>query len=249
MIVYASRTGTARNLAAMRLYGWRLFVVASADWRTEGFKYAIDNGAWHCHTHGKQWDEGRFRGLVEKLGDRADFIIAPDIVAGGLASLALTESWLPRLNGLRLVSVQNGMEPRDVRFMLGSTVGIFVGGSTDWKLATLPAWGRLAGEVGCYLHVGRVNTMRRIRMCGQAGADSFDGTTGSRFEVNIHRLARGMRQDGWSWDRDVDNHGSTVSKALQGEFRETESRSESLKTSTNSSQIGNDSERQLTLKW
>ena len=51
MIGYASRTGTKRNLAALRDAGWRLLV--SAAGRCEplrghaaSFAYALDNGAW-----------------------------------------------------------------------------------------------------------------------------------------------------------------------------------------------------------
>jgi hypothetical protein len=40
MIAYASRTGTKRNLEAMRQNGWRLLVSAKGVLRTEGFKYA-----------------------------------------------------------------------------------------------------------------------------------------------------------------------------------------------------------------
>jgi len=32
----------------------------------------------------------------------------------------------------------------------------------------------MAVALKCYYHVGRVNTVRRIRRCWQAGADSFD---------------------------------------------------------------------------
>jgi hypothetical protein len=45
MAGYASRTGTRRNLAALRDAGWRLLVSAEAELRTEGMRYALDNGA------------------------------------------------------------------------------------------------------------------------------------------------------------------------------------------------------------
>lgn len=45
MIGYASRTGTRRNLDALRAAGWRLMVSARGALRTEGFPYALDNGA------------------------------------------------------------------------------------------------------------------------------------------------------------------------------------------------------------
>lgn len=192
-MAYASRTGTRRNLAALRAAGWGLLVTPAVP-RTEGFdRFCVDNGAWSAFCQGTAWDPGAFSALVDAVGT-GDFVVAPDIVAGGLASLALTESWLPRLPGLRLIAVQDGMTPADVRPLLGATVGIFVGGSTDWKLATLPAWGRLAKEAGCYLHVGRVNSKRRIYACAYVGADSFDGTSVSRYAVTLPKLDGARRQ-------------------------------------------------------
>lgn len=195
---YASRTGTARNLDALRAAGWGLMVSATGALRTEGFEpYALDNGAWTAHQQGRPFDEGAFSCAVEALGHGAEFVIAPDIVCGGLASLRLSESWLSRLKPFgrrRLVPVQNGMEPADLRALLSADVGIFVGGDTTWKEATLPIWGRLARETGCYLHVGRVNSARRILLCQLAGADSFDGTSVSRFAKTINLLDAARRQ-------------------------------------------------------
>jgi hypothetical protein len=86
------------------------------------------------------------------------------------------------------------MAPDDVRRLLGARRGIFVGGSTGWKLATARAWGVLAREVGCHLHIARVNTTRRIRLCQDAGADSFDGTSATRFAVTCAPLSAAVAQ-------------------------------------------------------
>lgn len=191
-MAYASRTGTARNLAALRECGWGLMVSATGALRTEGFgTYALDNGAWTAHQKGQPFDAGAFRRAVDLLGAGAEFVVAPDIVCGGLESLRLSEAWLPLLaqsGRRRLVPVQNGMIPADVRGLLGPQIGIFVGGDTAWKEATLPVWGDLARATGCYLHVGRVNSARRIRLCQLASADSFDGTSVTRFASTIGRL-------------------------------------------------------------
>lgn len=196
MLPYASRTGTRRNLAVMRSAGWRI-LVTPAEPRTEGFPYALDNGAWSAFQTGTPWNEEAFVRLCATLGDGADFVVAPDIVAGGLDSLRLTEAWLPRrasVARIRLVAVQDGMSADDVRPLLGPAVGIFVGGSTAWKLWTMRAWGMLARERGAHLHVGRVNTARRIRLCQDAGADSFDGTSVSRYATTLELLDSTLRQ-------------------------------------------------------
>lgn len=215
MIPYASRTGTRRNLDALRAAGWRLMVSARGVLRSEGFRYALDNGAW---TAFREYQEGKratpapdlaaFAVAVDRMGAGADFIIVPDIVLGGARSLALSRAWLRRLrrrSELRsvplLLAVQNGMEPSDVERFLGPRVGIFVGGDTDWKLATMAQWARLAHERGAICHVGRVNSAKRARLCDIAGVDSFDGSGPSRFEKCLGQIDAAFDQrdlEGWA---------------------------------------------------
>lgn len=164
MIGYASRTGTRRNLDALRAAGWRLMVSARGVLRTEGFRYALDNGAWTSHQRGEPFDVGAFERAVERLGPGADFIVAPDIVGGGLASLDVSVRWLPMLVRIApvLLAVQDGMQVRDVEPWLRTRVGIFVGGSTEWKERTMLQWGGLARDARCYLHVGETETCGAI---------------------------------------------------------------------------------------
>lgn len=195
MIAYASRTGTRRNLRALREADWRLLVSARGVLRTEGFRYGLDNGAWTAHQRGEDFDREAFELAVELLGAGADWIVVPDVVADAVRTLRMAERWLPTLEHYPvLVAVQNGMEAADVRPWLGPRCGIFLGGDTTWKLATMRAWGELALERGCHYHVGRVNSARRIELCHEAGAHSFDGTSVTRFADSIGRLDRALRQ-------------------------------------------------------
>lgn len=196
MIAYASRTGTRRNLVALRDAGWRILVSARGVLRNEGLPYALDNGAWTAFTQGEPFNVGAFEKALDLMGAEADWVASPDIVGGGMRSLELSESWLPRLIDARLVliPVQDGLTASDVRPLLGNRVGIFLGGSTEWKLSTMREWGELAREVGCYYHVARVNTRRRIEMCSEAGATSFDGSSASRFAASLPSLERARCQ-------------------------------------------------------
>lgn len=202
MIAYASRTGTKRNLTALRDNGWRLLVSAAGCLRSEGFQYALDNGAWSAFSQGRPFDERAFELALRRMGAAADWTVVPDIVAGGLASLELSLRWMPRVlneSPRALIAVQNGMEPSDVRPFLGTRVGIFVGGDTAWKLRTLATWGRLGRDTGCWVHVGRVNSAKRIHQCGVDGAHSFDGTSVTRFAKNLGRLEHARQQLALPW--------------------------------------------------
>lgn len=207
MLAYASRTGTRRNLAALRAAGWRLLLSpAGCGLNPMGFRYCLDNGAWHHHQAGTPFDENAFEGALALRGGGADFVVVPDIVCGGAASLDFSRRWLPRVlaeTQLALIPVQNGMTPAELRPLLGSRVGLFVGGDDEWKEQSAWGWGQLAQEVGCYLHVGRVNSIRRISICAAAGAHSFDGTSASRFAVTIPKLDRARRQRALFWRDDT----------------------------------------------
>lgn len=196
MIAYASSTGTKRNRAALAAAGWRLFVTPETREKPGGFRYALDNGAWTAFATGRPWDEAGFLRLVDRLGAGADFLVLPDIVAGGLASLDLSLSWAPRLAGAcpLLLAVQNGMDKAMIAPLVGPRLGLFVGGDTPWKEATMATWGRVARETGAYLHIGRVNSARRIALCAHAGADSFDGSSVSRYAVTLPRMDNARRQ-------------------------------------------------------
>lgn len=197
---YASRTGTRRNLALLREKGWRLMVSATGCHRNEGFSYAIDNGAWTNYQQGRPFDPRPFERLLDSHGAGADWAVLPDIVAGGLYSLRMSLDWLKRVQEFAryvLLPVQNGMTSADVEPHVGGRVGIFVGGDDVWKEKTMPIWGELAERRGCLLHVGRVNTARRIKACQLAGAHSFDGTSGTRWAVTIDALDNARRREAW----------------------------------------------------
>ncbi len=197
MICYASATTTRRNLHEMQVHGWRLlFSAPRMDLWAPGWRYALDNGAWTAFANGTRWDEGAFRAMVEQYAAGADWVIAPDVVAGGLGSLRLSERWLPWLSDRCrrvVVAVQDGMTPDDLRSIVGDQVGIAVGGSTEWKVGQLGR--RTWADLPCWRHALRVNTARRIALCSDL--DSFDGSSPSRFSVNTARLTGASRQLDW----------------------------------------------------
>lgn len=197
MIAYASNTRTRRNLFRLREANWRILLTPSNPKKPDGFRFAIDNGAWTCFMQNKAFNDEKFIQLVEASGECADFVVLPDVVQGGTKSFDLSSLWLHKLRGLHLLfPVQDGMNVHDVEAMLTThcDVGLFLGGSTEYKLATMPFWGAMAARLGRWLHVGRVNTARRIRLCAEAGVTSFDGTSATMFSCNVDKLENARRQ-------------------------------------------------------
>lgn len=200
MIAYASRTGTRRNIALLKAAGWRWMISPKGRMglNLEGMGYALDNGAWTCFMNGEPFDEPAFCLALDRFGENADWIVIPDIVAAGAASIEFSDQWLPRLRAggfnRLMLAVQNGMESHHALPYLRQGIGIFVGGDTDWKLATLGHWAALAHEHGQTCHAVRVNTARRIRLCAAAAVDSFDGSGPSRFADELPRLDIARRQ-------------------------------------------------------
>lgn len=196
MRAYAAALGKGRNQEALCRAGWG-FMCLPDRLQSHGQPFALDNGAWGAFQKGQRLNELAFYRAVERVGASADFIVVPDIVCGGRQSLDLSLRSLEKLSGVparKLIAVENGFKWSDVADYVGSDVGIFVGGDTEWKLTTLPVWGELCARAGVYLHVGRVNTVKRLRLCAAAGVDSFDGSGVSRFSSELPRIDFHRRQ-------------------------------------------------------
>lgn len=199
MICYAAHTTGARNRAALARAGWGLLGSAAYRWRDAewrpvsqgGHGWALDNGAWSAHTAGRPFDDDAFRRAALECGP-VDWIACPDVVMDADGTRRATERWLPwlldRFDRV-LVVVQDGMASSDVS--LCSRVGVFVGGSAQWKEATMHQWVDLAHRVGAWAHVGRVNSQRRLALARAADADSIDGSGPSQFEQHLNVMQRG----------------------------------------------------------
>jgi hypothetical protein len=141
--------------------------------------WAMDNGAY------AGFDAAAFVQMLETFhGQRGcRFVTAPDVVADAHATLSRWPFWAQLLRGLGWVPalvLQDGMTPADVPWReIGA---VFVGGSTEWKLG--PQAQQLASYAkarGLWVHVGRVNSRRRIAIATALGGDSFDGSGYSMF--------------------------------------------------------------------
>jgi hypothetical protein len=139
--------------------------------------WCADNG---CFGDGYPGDEAFLTWLAERAEHAAHcaFVVAPDVVCDAQATLDRSAPMLPRIQAagypVALVA-QNGLECLTVPW--STFDALFIGGDTPWKLG--PAAHALAGEAkarGKWVHMGRVNSLRRLRYADAIGCDSADGT-------------------------------------------------------------------------
>jgi hypothetical protein len=124
------------------------------------------------------------------------FVVVPDVVADHVATLRRWHHWSERvreLSGQPLAFVaQNGAEDGPVPWDEFGT--LFIGGDTDWKLGSAASqlvWD--AHERGKHVHMGRVNSAKRITRALEMGCDSFDGFKWARWSL-AHRPTGDLAQ-------------------------------------------------------
>lgn len=141
----------------------------------EGMPLAADNG---CFTGLDGPAFLRLLAELVRLETPPLFVTAPDVVGDCGETLRRFTIWGPLVRelGLRVALVgQDGLAPRDVPW--DEFDAYFVGGSTAWKLSRQSYL--LCEEAkarGMHLHMGRVNSFRRIRLAAEWGCDTIDGT-------------------------------------------------------------------------
>jgi hypothetical protein len=139
---------------------------------------------------------------LEPFASSVKFVTVPDVVCDAAGTFALWREWAPivRARGLTPALVlQNGM----IRGLDGVRFGhdliswdeigaIFVGGDDAYKDGVDVALLTLEAELrGLWIHVGRVNTVRRLRHAEALGANSVDGSGWARFrDAMLPRYAR-----------------------------------------------------------
>lgn len=149
---------------------------ASGPRRVAGTQWCADNGCFNAKTY--PGDEAWFRWLAGLDRDGCLFATAPDVVGDAVATLERSAPWLPRIRALGLPAAlvaQNGLE--DLPVPWDDFDVLFIGGDTAWKLG--PHARALTAEAkrrGKWVHMGRVNSGRRMRYADAIGCDSADGT-------------------------------------------------------------------------
>lgn len=139
----------------------------------------FDNGAFEDWTAQRPFDGEAFRRDLATIGvdDPPDFVVAPDLVAGGVGSLELSVAWLPELRRRPwpiYLAVQDGLEC--VALPLESFDGIFIGGTVAWKCATAPYWAAEGRRLGMPVHFARCGNAKRVGLARALGCASIDSS-------------------------------------------------------------------------
>lgn len=138
--------------------------------------WVADNGCF-----GKSFNEdGWWRWLTARkhLVGTCRFATAPDVVGDHAATLERSAPWLPRIRDLGYPAAfvaQDGAGASTVPW--DDLDALFLGGTTEFKLSETAR--RLTEEAltrGKHVHMGRVNSNRRLRLAHDWGCHSVDGT-------------------------------------------------------------------------
>lgn len=144
----------------------------------DGVEWCADNGCFGKGYPGvDKWLAWLASYTPEQIS-RCRFATAPDVVGDAEATLARSVPFLPQIRALgypAALVAQDGLENLDVPW--GDFDCLFVGGSTEWKLGlharVLVAEAKRRGK---WVHMGRVNSQRRLEYATAIGCDSADGT-------------------------------------------------------------------------
>lgn len=117
------------------------------------------------------------------------FVCLPDAV--GDAATTITKffewsAWVKYLGYPVALVGQDGLEDLTIPWSMFDA--FFIGGSTQWKLSkTAASIVAEAKKLGKWVHMGRVNSVPRIRYAQRIGCDSVDGSGYSINQSHIYR--------------------------------------------------------------
>lgn len=148
-----------------------------------GVTWIADNGCGPGKNGvglGYPGDDAYLAWLAKMSDRRADCVCAtaPDVVGDAEATLARSRPMFSRIRALGFkvaLVLQDGAELQDLPW--SEFDAVFVGGSTEWKLGAAAA--ALVAEAkarGKFVHMGRVNSRKRLAYAQSIGCDSADGT-------------------------------------------------------------------------
>jgi hypothetical protein len=175
-MIYLSGKPDERRMAGQAQCGFLLSPRNAYVSLTRRCIWAADSD---CFKAPEAFDSDRYLTWLERCErSRCLFAAAPDRLADAQATLEVAGAVLPRIRALgyrAALVAQDGLQALAVPW--ADFDALFIGGTTAWKLSR-HAWA-LCGEAqarGKWVHMGRVNSFRRLDLADWWGCGSVDGT-------------------------------------------------------------------------
>lgn len=180
-------SGTTKTMAAVGAESPRRVghLLTPANWNSvdrivkSGLPWACDNGAYAGFKPQSFWR------MCERVAGKPWllWVACPDVVGNAADTLRWFRDWQPAMRALGLpvaLVAQDGLEYLPIPWDDFSC--LFIGGSTEWKLSDAAHdLAKAAKDRGKWRHMGRVNSLRRMRRAQLMGCDSIDGSSASMF--------------------------------------------------------------------
>jgi hypothetical protein len=164
---------------------------------SSGRLWAADNDCF------QRLDTDAYESMLARISDadRSQFlwVTIPDVVGKARDTIDRWSEWHPRVARLGLDGAfvgQDGIEEHQDCVPWGKMRALFIGGSDAWKESRHAAELSIeAKRRGLWVHVGRVNSLRRIRRIWWHDADSIDGGGFSKWpDINIPKGLKWISQ-------------------------------------------------------
>lgn len=142
-------------------------------------RWAADNAAF------SHFDASAYVSMLDRVEGTPGclFVTVPDVVGDAEQTTELWRTWAGVVHQRSFPAayvLQDGVTSKTVPW--DTCQAIFVGGSTEFKLgASARVLVSTAKRLGKWVHMGRVNSERRLRYAQSLGVDSVDGSGFARF--------------------------------------------------------------------
>lgn len=161
---------------------WQLRTPLTRYARVPGVPYGLDNGCFSSFNK-KAWLQ-----LVEEArSDKPIFVTLPDVVGDAMRTKELFDNFRWSTQDVpRALVLQDGI--RNVPIDWHMLDAVFIGGSDLFKISDEAfSAAKAAKMLGKWVHVGRVNTPKRVREWSLL-ADSIDGSGISRYDHMLENV-------------------------------------------------------------
>ena len=166
-------------------------------------QYGLDNGAF------TRFRTKAFTRMAEAAVDdcRCLWIALPDYPMCAYSTIGLFRHWKHVIKRKRAFVLQNDIERYATLIPWDEIVAVFVGGDDDFKeSATAVELAKEARDRGKWVHVGRVNTVRRLDFW-EPYADSIDGSGIARFDHMRNPIIRYLQKTKNTTQRGLKDYG------------------------------------------